>query len=138
MGRTTGGPLLSVADLMQDLSEEPPSVQALASPSHDHFSTPSSSGLEAFVPRSESLDDAFERTYKELDLALASSGHSWTSLTQQLYSALTTANQVVAVVSLNLKFLAEKVTSLKSALERGDAVMGDLQAAAAQLQGNRM
>lgn len=77
-----------------------------------------------------------QRTYKELELALASSatGHSWTSLTQQLYSALMSANQVVIAANSNLQSLAEKAASLKSVLERGDAVMSDLQAAVTQLQ----
>eukprot|EP00250_Pteridium_aquilinum_P014859 c22240_g1_i1 orf=90-488(+) len=127
MGKTTGGPLLCVDDLMHDLLEEPAvCAQQQSSPSQ-------SSGLEVIASTSESLDDVFQMTYKDLESALASSGHSWTSLTQQLYSALISANQVVAAANSNLQFLAEKVASLRLVLERGDAVMSDLQAAVSRL-----
>lgn len=135
MAKAVGGPLLSVADLIHDLSEDS-SLQPTSSDDQPSALPPSCS--ETFVSRSESLDGIFETTYKELNLALTSSGHSWTSLTQRLYSALTSADQVVAVVNSNLKSLAEKITGLKATLVRGDAVIGKLQVATVEPQGDRV
>ncbi|KAH7426984.1 hypothetical protein KP509_10G025300 [Ceratopteris richardii] len=132
MGRT-GGPLLCVDDLMQDLIlDGSDHMQSISST--PQTSTPRGSGADLVIPTCRNLEEAFEHTYLELESALRSSGHSWTSLTQQLYGALTSANQVVAAANSNLSFIADKIVELKSALERGDAVINDLRAVLAELQ----
>ncbi|CAM6088460.1 unnamed protein product [Calypogeia fissa] len=122
---TPGGPLITVADMLRDLSEDS-SEQLVRTPSSFSHSTfgelaateDSNSGLAE-----DDLPKAFEETYKQLDAALKQSGHTWTGLTQELCATLSTADKLVATAHSNLGQLTQEVKRLEELVERGQVAM---------------
>ncbi|MCL7030239.1 hypothetical protein MKW94_026222 [Papaver nudicaule] len=106
--RVAGGPLLSIGDLLSDVSEE-------ASEIGDHNETTSPSiSTDSLLPASK---------LPRLFSALAGIDHSWTALTLKLCSALETADKLVQSNSSDIRFLSEKVEVLETIVKRGDSAV---------------
>ncbi|MCL7041792.1 hypothetical protein MKW94_028844 [Papaver nudicaule] len=120
--RGAGGPLLSIGDLLSDVSEE-------ASEIGDHNETTSSLSsstlsisTDSVLPASK-LPQLFQENYSQLSEALDGTDHSWTALTLKLCSALETADKLVQSNNSNISFLSEKVEVLESIVKRGDSAV---------------
>ncbi|CAM6027046.1 unnamed protein product [Sphagnum balticum] len=121
-----GTPLLRVGDLLRDLADPPFSASpaSLSSSSILSSSTRPLSSVEG-----QNLQLAFEKSYNELNTALAQNGHSWTGISEKLCVALAIADKLVATAHLHLGLLLTQVHDLQSLLERGCIALVKLQTA---------
>ncbi|KAH9563659.1 hypothetical protein CY35_05G137400 [Sphagnum magellanicum] len=111
-----GTPLLRVGDLLRDLADPPFSASpaSLSSSSILSSSTHPLSSVEG-----QNLQLTFEKSYNELNTALAQNGHSWTGISEKLCAALAIADKLVATAHLHLGLLLTQVHDLQFLLERG-------------------
>ncbi|XP_045816414.1 uncharacterized protein LOC123909592 [Trifolium pratense] len=128
--RGIGGPLLCIGDLLSDVGEENEEGRETTSPSyHPSSSSSSKSSLSdlnnnnAPPPPLPDLTKLFQENYDQLNSALNSTDHSWTSLTLKLCTSLDTANKLVQCTNSNVSSLLEKVEELEKIVKRGDSAI---------------
>ncbi|OAE20317.1 hypothetical protein AXG93_2338s1060 [Marchantia polymorpha subsp. ruderalis] len=135
-----GGPLLRVADMLQDLAQDS-SSETFFKKSFSSDSPDLSPSAQNFKPglKIQDLPTAFEvhlsaaiETYSELNVALSQSGHTWTGLTQQLCATLTTADKLTPTSQLHLGQLSQELKKLEKIVERGQEAVVRLQLAMGQ------
>jgi len=122
-----GTPLLRVGDLLRDLAD-PPFSASPASLSSSFILSSSTRPLSSAV-ECQNLQLAFEKSYNELNTALAQNGHSWTGISEKLCAALAIADKLVATAHLHLGLLLTQVHDLQFLLERGCIALVKLQTA---------
>ncbi|ERM97608.1 hypothetical protein AMTR_s00173p00047230 [Amborella trichopoda] len=118
-GGRVGGPLLSIGDLLSDLSQH--HQDATAHP--DLSSKQQPQVVDHHHHRPLHLQSLFEENYEQLNEALTGTGHSWTALTLKLCTAVETADRLVQSANSNAGLLLEKVEVLESILRRGDSAI---------------
>ncbi|PNX92847.1 hypothetical protein L195_g015990 [Trifolium pratense] len=129
--RGIGGPLLCIGDLLSDVGEENEEGRETTSPSYHPSSSSSSSksslsdlnNNNAPPPPLPDLTKLFQENYDQLNSALNSTDHSWTSLTLKLCTSLDTANKLVQCTNSNVSSLLEKVEELEKIVKRGDSAI---------------
>ncbi|XP_078444332.1 histone-lysine N-methyltransferase [Wolffia australiana] len=111
-----GGPLLSVGDLLHDLSED-------GADSFRHVpSSPALDSGSSFPPAH--LPHLFQETYDQLTASLAGgSDNSWPELTFKLCSAVETADKLNSLALENAEALLGKVDSLATMTKRCHSVV---------------
>lgn len=119
-----GTPLLRVGDLLRDLADPPFSASPASLSSSSISTRPLSSAVEG-----QNLQLTFEKSYNELNTALAQNGHSWTGISEKLCAALAIADKLVATAHLHLGLLLTQVHDLQFLLERGCIALVKLQTA---------
>jgi len=122
-----GTPLLRVGDLLRDLAD-PPFSASPASLSSSSILSSSTRPLSSAV-EGQNLQLTFEKSYNELNTALAQTGHSWTGISEKLCAALAIADKLVATAHLHLGLLLTQVHDLQFLLERGCIALVKLQTA---------
>eukprot|EP00897_Mesotaenium_endlicherianum_P008645 jgi/Mesen1/7809/ME000413S07066 len=128
-----GGPLLSLGEMLDDLTAEEAVADETKAEELEKIK-PSEQGqtqrqavkFEDLVAAPETLHMLFERTFNQLNVALAHTGHTWTGLTQQLCIALAVADRVVESVKSPLASLQGEVGTLKQQVARGSASIDKL------------
>ncbi|GLJ53805.1 hypothetical protein SUGI_1148480 [Cryptomeria japonica] len=99
MARQLGGPLLCVGDLLSDLSLQD---------DDNNYNDSQQCSSSTFPQSQQTLHEIFENNYKDLNVALMNSDHSWTSLTQKVCTALKIADKLVQTSHVELEQLLEK------------------------------
>ncbi|VAH51471.1 unnamed protein product [Triticum turgidum subsp. durum] len=123
--RGVGGPLLTVSDLLSDLTVEG---------GDDHLdgggdASAPSSPLEAHqVEEAEpsELQRLFAEDYDNLMKSLQENDPSWPSLMLKLCRALKTSDKLLSYANMKAEQLLEKVEKLEHVLERGDREVGSI------------
>ncbi|KAH9605752.1 hypothetical protein KSS87_013124 [Heliosperma pusillum] len=120
MMRGIGGPLLSIGDLLSDLSDSETIIiqQSPIPPS----SPPSLNPLL----HSSDLSTLFQENSDQLNKALAGTDHSWTSLTLKLCATLDTAKKLIESTNSNVMVLSEKVGDLEKMIKKGDSAIAEV------------
>ncbi|KAK9758251.1 hypothetical protein RND81_01G218100 [Saponaria officinalis] len=119
--RGIGGPLLSIGDLLSDLSESNTILHSPNSPSSTHLQN----HLNLHLHPSD-LSKNFQENYDELNKALSGTDHSWTSLTLKLCDTLDTAKKLIESTNSNVTVLSEKVGDLEKIIKKGDSAIAEV------------
>ncbi|CAK9227989.1 unnamed protein product [Sphagnum troendelagicum] len=122
-----GTPLLRVGDLLRDLAD-PPFSASPASLSSSSILSSSTRPLSSAV-EGQNFQLTFEKSYNELNTALAQNGHSWTGISEKLCAALAIADKLIYTAHLHLGLLLTQVHDLQFLLERGCIALVKLQTA---------
>jgi len=154
-GHAPGAPLLTIGDLLRDLSERPspPRPSQEDSDSPETIRAKKIAFLKSYLqpdgqlpkakaptlPPQPSLEgkilvEAFEKIFADLMKVMNElhDNNTWIGLTEQLSTTLTTADKLIASANKEVGPLLDKVSTLHTLVERGQAALATLQTSMSQ------